>query len=53
MSKEKHSSVPAQHLISAETEPFLERVLFNNRITVLIVLVLTLLFCLWLNQNQA
>jgi predicted RND superfamily exporter protein len=53
MSKEKHSSVPAQHLISAETEPFLERVLFNNRITVLIVLALaTLLFAFGLTKTK-
>ncbi|MEN9463997.1 MAG: hypothetical protein RL217_178, partial [Pseudomonadota bacterium] len=45
--------VPAQHLISAETEPFLERVLFNNRITVLIVLALaTLLFAFGLTKTK-
>jgi len=47
MSEQKHhfSSEPEHHILSTETEPMLERVLFGNRLVVLILMVLlTMLF---------
>ncbi len=53
MSEQKHhfSTEPEHHLLSAETEPLLERVLFNNRGIVLVVLaLLTALFAFGLTK---
>ncbi|MCA6064907.1 MMPL family transporter [Thalassolituus marinus] len=47
MSEQKHhfSTEPEHHILSTETEPMLERVLFGNRLVVLILMVLlTMLF---------
>ncbi|MDK2777862.1 MAG: MMPL family transporter [Pseudomonadota bacterium] len=53
MSEQKHhfSTEPEHHLLSTETEPLLERVLFNNRGIVLVVLaLLTALFAFGLTK---
>lgn len=53
MSEQKHSSAPAQHLITAEAEPFLERLLFNNRLIVLCILaLLTAIFAYGLTKTK-
>lgn len=53
MSEYKHSSAPAQQLITNEAAPFLERVLFANRPLVLIILaVLTAIFSYGLTQTK-
>lgn len=45
MSQEKHSSAPAQQILSSESAPLLERILFKNRPIVLIILLaLTVMF---------
>lgn len=44
MAEQKHSSAPAQQLLTPEAAPFLERVLFANRPVVLVVLSLLTLF---------
>ena len=55
MSEQKHrfSSVPEHYILSMETEPFLERLLFNNRVLVLTILaVLTALFAYGLTKTK-
>ena len=49
--KQHYSTEPEHFILSPETEPLLERVLFNNRSLVLMVLgVLTLVFAFGLTQ---
>lgn len=53
MSEYKHSSAPAQQLITPEAAPFLERVLFANRPLVLIIMaLLTAVFAYGLTQTK-
>lgn len=53
MSKEKHSSAPAQKILIDEAAPLLERILFKNRPLVLIVLAaLTVLFGYGVTQTK-
>lgn len=53
MSEHKNSSAPAQQLISKDAGPALERILFNNRPLVLIILsLLTLVFAYGVTQTK-
>lgn len=53
MSKEKHSSAPAQKIFTDEATPLLERILFKNRPLVLVILAaLTALFAYGLTQTK-
>lgn len=53
MSEYKHSSAPAQQLITPEAAPFLERLLFANRPLVLIIMaLLTAVFAYGLTQTK-